>query len=397
MLSDLYFILLDYHLKIAFLSGATPLHLNKTTHHFHPSTFSTFRFRYLIFPGFILFSIFSVTQTIRLFLRDEIHTLNFYFTYIYTICAVVSTVAISVFYFKPVSLATSINCLFDTLFYIQRHYIRHSHYSRNKSSQSRLHDKLIILVQIFANFTALLSSLHYVFFPDCSIYVINELPRKIQVLPVAKLIMLIIMFIGNYTVWNSAATFFMLGITYQIYYIPLITSELDVNHLSSSPEYLTKRKFRHPKTLRLVYRQLEILHYKLLDQVSYMLVPANFLMGKWMVFSGYVLIHHQSHLETLIVVLLVNWLTTGMFMWTKGLQVTGQVHDQSRRTIESWKRKNWGTKWQTRVMIKWAKACQPLTIGFGKSFVVKRLAALKFIKGVSRGTFRALLMTTKGR
>lgn len=251
---------------------------------------------------------------------------------------------------------------------------------------------------IFTVLTATISSIHCIFSPNTSIYIINELPDSIRKTITARVLMVVVWTILIQAVWTNISFLIVAGTTYIVYFIPLVTTELycatnlELKNLQF-PNYLTNPSFRRPRTVRTIYRKLEISHKRILGFCSHILIPIQALTLQLVLFCSYVLFNHWRSLDRAAALQFFNWCLFASSTWSSILQLSGMIYVKSKRTLVSWKQKNWGNRWENRLMSKFRRSCKPLTIGYGKTFVIKRLTVLKFFKAVIRGIFRTLLMT----
>lgn len=274
-------------------------------------------------------------------------------------------------------------------------------YNANNSPQSKVLDNFTVSLLTFTSLTATVSSIHCLFFPNTSIYIINEFPDHIRKLVITRILMFLLWTVIIQTVWVCMTLLMICGTAYFIYFVPLVTREM---YCSSNLElcsllfinYQTVPAYRRPRNIRKFYRLLEMTHRRILGFCSYVFIPLQTLALQLILFCTYVLFNHWKTLNRPATIQFFNWLVFATCAWSSVLQVSGMIYDHSRKTLLSWKLKNWGSRFENRLMSRFRRSCQPLTIGYGKTFVIKRLTVLKFFKAVIRGIFRTMLMT-KGK
>ncbi len=80
-----------------------------------------------------------------------------------------------------------------------------------------------------------------------------------------------------------------------------------------------------------------------------------------------------------------------MGYWTFFLEIGCLFYVGGSKTLESWKRHNWGFQEQNRLMKRFCRSCKLIFFSYGRQFVVGKLSVLNYYKGVERGIFRSLL------
>lgn len=103
--------------------------------------------------------------------------------------------------------------------------------------------------------------------------------------------------------------------------------------------------------------------------------------------------------------LAITFFTGGILViWTVILKVAGNMGVWNRKTRMSWQRGKasgqvWlgcGNKKDRLFVTKFQRSCKPIYIAYGKFFVLKPVSVLAYLRKVTRGTFKALLMSRKG-
>jgi hypothetical protein len=115
------------------------------------------------------------------------------------------------------------------------------------------------------------------------------------------------------------------------------------------------------------------------------------------VFCQYSLIKQWNTLDSASKGMLGMAAITLLVFWVGVLETAGRFHKLSRSSIKSWKKegKMSGSKYERKVIGRFCKSCKPLSMGFEGTFVIKRLSAIKFLRAVIKGTFRALVTLNK--
>lgn len=84
-------------------------------------------------------------------------------------------------------------------------------------------------------------------------------------------------------------------------------------------------------------------------------------------------------------------------IWAWILEICGRYNAESKKTLDSWKFLEHRGKEEKKLMSKVRKSCRPFSFGEKGIFVIKRMTVLKFLRGIVKGTFRALLTLGRGR
>jgi hypothetical protein len=115
------------------------------------------------------------------------------------------------------------------------------------------------------------------------------------------------------------------------------------------------------------------------------------------VFCQYSLIKQWNTLDSASKGMLGMAAITLLVFWVGVLETAGRFHKLSRSSIKSWKKegKMSGSKYERKVIGRFCKSCKPLSMGLEGTFVIKRLSAIKFLRAVIKGTFRALVTLNK--
>lgn len=178
---------------------------------------------------------------------------------------------------------------------------------------------------------------------------------------------------------------------YGVLIVPFIILEFRVGRNPSS--YYACHELRKPPLLWNAWRIVQIVQLKINDLLCPLLVPTQFFIGKMVVLIMYMLIKYGSTLPSHIRIMWILWATIGAIFWSLILLMGGYIHLYGSKILDSWKYHKWSnlTKFEKKAMSKFRKSCCPLSIAHGKTYVIKRLTVLKFIRGIIAGIFRALL------
>jgi beta-lactamase superfamily II metal-dependent hydrolase len=80
-----------------------------------------------------------------------------------------------------------------------------------------------------------------------------------------------------------------------------------------------------------------------------------------------------------------------MSFWIVNLEVFGKMQSMAKTVIKSGKNLRFRTSSEAKYFHKVRKSCPVLSFGELNTFTVKQKTVLNFVKGISKGTFRALI------
>lgn len=159
--------------------------------------------------------------------------------------------------------------------------------------------------------------------------------------------------------------------------------------------YKTVQSLRQPQKLCLVYRQVQIFVGVFLSVVGYLLVPAQTLITQLVVFSPILLTQHERNLGSTMKLVTISWNFIVVLTWIIILSLSGQIYQYGEMILLSWKYHKWETRFESKLMSKFRKSSKPFMINCGRTFVVRRITVLKFIRDLTTGVFRALMTVGK--
>jgi len=231
--------------------------------------------------------------------------------------------------------------------------------------------------------------LHFILFPQEGIYFYSSFPTFLQ---------------NNYTIfvyachyvhfalyaWNVLFFMLLLFFLYVVPSVPLILKELRPNKAN----YVTFNHLRTLKYLLPTYRSLEVLHLNVNSIVGLAFIPEQTLVTQLALFSICTMISRWNELDVITTMLLFTWTAGFLVIWSTALEAAGLLHMEGRRLLLSWKHWNWNAH-DKKVMSKFRKSCRPIGLRVGSYHIIKRTSVLSFLRGIVRGTFRALLTIHK--
>jgi hypothetical protein len=163
----------------------------------------------------------------------------------------------------------------------------------------------------------------------------------------------------------------------------------------SPTEYRTSNRMRRFENFSTEYRTLELLHKQAMSIFGVMIIPEQNLVGQFVLYSNYTLIKYWNELDFTIKCVITMMDLTVLCFWFIILEVCGRFYMEAAKSLKSWKLLPVRNRMEAKYLSKFRKASRPLVIGFGEVFKIKRLTVLKFLRGIVKGTFRALLLTIK--
>ncbi len=170
--------------------------------------------------------------------------------------------------------------------------------------------------------------------------------------------------------------------------MPFILREFRIDH----PPYKSISSLRTPQILMLAYRTAQIMHGKGILVIGFFILPTHTIIYKMIVFTSYMIVKHGQEMDNISIAVLVGWAISAATFWVVILVIGGTLHLQGNNLLMSWKyHTKWPDKFQRNLMNKFRKSCKPFELNYGRSYVIKRLTVLKFIRSLSRGIFKALL------
>jgi len=251
----------------------------------------------------------------------------------------------------------------------------------------------IILITLFISCmgTGVFLAICVIFYPKYPIHFGNVIPTEYFTAPVHLLHSIYYVQCHLVIYANMNVIVFIITI-YGSQVIPFVAREFYVGQMNSKKFYRTSNALRTVKNMLIEYRSIELLHEHFMGVLGFILVPLHFVFVKLILFCWYVLIRHSSGLRSEISGVFFMWSFAGCLFWSGLLQIGGAAYVQSDGVLHSWKLKDWGSSYNNRLMSKFRKSCKPILIKYGSTYVVKRLSLLKFLKGLTRGLFRILLL-----
>ncbi len=192
------------------------------------------------------------------------------------------------------------------------------------------------------------------------------------------------MFILCLNVTCAVCIFFAFG----VFLVPFLLHEFRLDQ----PSYKSIPALRSPDKLILAYRAAQILLGRTISVVSLFMFPTQCIVYKMVVFTSYMMLKHGNEMDTMSVFTLSFQAFLAAIYWSSTLVMGGNLHAQGKRILLSWKYHNkWPDRFTKRLMGKFRVSCKPFQLNWGKTYTIKRLTVLKFLRSLSRGILKALL------
>lgn len=210
--------------------------------------------------------------------------------------------------------------------------------------------------------------------------------------PFAHLCLFILHTYVNSSIILNVLVLWNLMMTYAFYLYLLIVREMK---LKPNRKYFASFEFRRANRVQITFRSLQLLHQDLMlcCGMGKCLMAINALVMVATIYFIFVIIRFWEQLNVIASVALVFTCVFGLLAYTLLLEVCFLFFVGCTRTIQSWKRFDWGSRHANKEMKKFCRSCKPLVYSCGKQFVIGRVAIFNFYRGVTRGTCRALLVT----
>jgi len=234
-------------------------------------------------------------------------------------------------------------------------------------------------------FTSLL-----VYDPTIAIFLGDLIPTQYFTFPTKTLVILF----HGYLLLVAHVGILLVGesiIVYGCYITPIIILELSIGRSS----YRMHESIRNFSNIQIVYRSLQVLHANALSITGIYIVISNALFMVTSVYCNFVLIRYWNRLEMLSKGQLLIWSFLFIGAWAFVMELGRFLFAKGSKSLRSWNGDKWGNVRENKLMKKFCRSCKPIAVCNGRQFVIGRVSILVFFRGVTRGTFRALLTTTK--
>jgi hypothetical protein len=161
--------------------------------------------------------------------------------------------------------------------------------------------------------------------------------------------------------------------------------------VSIKKNYKTLPSLRRPNTLLLEYRVIEQGHFQANAVLGRAVLPTNALIGQFVIFCNLTLIKDWTKLDFYSICVLLGSTVLFTVFWILTLELCGHYHSKCKMVLNSWRFLKFSNSSEAKYFFKMRKACPLMAIGIPGTFTVKRKTVLGFMKGISKGTFRAII------
>jgi len=267
----------------------------------------------------------------------------------------------------------------------------HPSFNPEKNKQNQV---LCILLQLLALIGVVsypLILIILIYDPRAVNFLGDLVPQKYFVFPVRLLIIVFHAYL-LVIVHASIVGIGCIIITYGFYVTPILIRELRRGRPNT---YRMEDTLRRPENIRHVYRSLQVLHANALCFMGFFIVICNALFMATSIYWIFVLVRYWEKLQLISKAQIVIWSVVFMGAWTFVLELGRFLFSKGNKVLGSWKGGNWGSVRENRLMKKFHRSCKPIVLSYGRQFVVGKVSVLVFLRGVTRGMFRALLTTKK--
>lgn len=161
----------------------------------------------------------------------------------------------------------------------------------------------------------------------------------------------------------------------------------------SSGKHRSIQPFRYIRNLPTNYRKFENTHHLFMSIAGYFFLPFSFYVNHYVFYCNFILICFIDKLDMHTVFGIIVWDFAAVVVWCTMLHLGGIFREMSKESIRSWMvcRGKGGTEKKRKYLKKFAKSCRPLFVGTEGFIVMRKQSVLKFLRGMTRGTFRMLL------
>jgi len=321
---------------------------------------------------------------------ERFATNHYYFLSCVSIAAMACWLILFLVAWKSQELALGFNEFVRFFENIQKTYI--PTHNNNTCFSNLLLDVIALLDGPVFIILALVISLHAILFHNWPIYFSSIFPANTPK----------ILYIINaiYCLWITQYLYATLLILATVFigfgpHLLTIFKELIVNTDGDGRPMLrfqmANKHFRAAENLQKTYRQLQIIQGFEMEVLAWSIIPLQGLMCYLIMYCTVSLIKNRDEMDVTLIIILVLWAALSTVDTFLLLNMSAKIYVITKRALKSMKKRNWGTKMENKIMGKFLKSCQPLSVGYGKAYVIKKRAVLKFIKFIAKGTFRALL------
>lgn len=190
-------------------------------------------------------------------------------------------------------------------------------------------------------------------------------------------------------VWAIIGILLLILLIY-ICYAWLLLKELNCATNSFKPRWAISN-FRDFKSVQIYYSQLQILHIAVMDILGILIVPLSSFSTNLILISNYTLIRHWEGINFIVVGMLLILSISCVSVVAVTFIVCAVVRENAVLALLSMKNFEWGSRRENKEMRMFVRARKAIGFGYGSMCLLTRKSVLKFLKCITRGTFRTLL------
>lgn len=381
MLSDRFYTLTFFTFKALESVGFVPMKFNVDTKLFVKSDRALSLLKLHILPA-MAWVIFVCCQSFRFYGSIKLDEFNLNVT-----CSLMGLFSMEIFitsiYFCD-ELISFLNSVFIFLRHVNRIYM--PYYDPNQEFRSKLFEAVVVSIIGSILGMGALSSIYFFLLPLSPCLIGSILPSS-TFAPFRLFMLYVFPQYLTISMISSAFQLLLSPIIMGLFVVPFVLTELRMDQ----KVYVSRCQLRRPSNIILVYRSAQILLIKFLNILKYLLVPTQTIITNITLFSSVMLIKQGDRMSKASKAMLGSWGIVCAVGWTLLLMNGGYMHLYGNKLLDSWKCYQWQTRKDKAIMSKFRRSCKPLMIHFGRTYVIRQLSVLKFIRSISRGIFRALL------
>ncbi|CAL8140111.1 unnamed protein product [Orchesella dallaii] len=342
---------------------------------------SPFKFIYLCY---------TAIQTILYMMNGQVVDFPFFFLYAVTICCVVTLIASYPALARPEEFAATLNNYHRYMDSMKREYM--PTFNSEECLVNKLFNGILIAITVACPLCGLFVNCHYILFQDWSVYPISIVPQQYRTWPVIILFGLDYFYMLQ-TVWAVVLTNSTYFMTTGFYNWLMLNEFLCSNGRLNAQKRMSK--FRDISVIQLNYRKFEMLQIKHLRLVCGTIIPLERVILNLALFCNFCLIAYKPLLAPINTGILLVWSVGGTVFALIGLTYCGALYNKGVKVLGSIKKKDWGSARNNKLIKMFVKSCIPIQIGYGRMYVLRKVNVLKFLRSLTRGTIRVLLMWKK--
>ncbi|CAL8125326.1 unnamed protein product [Orchesella dallaii] len=265
-------------------------------------------------------------------------------------------------------------------------------YDPNRELYTIIIEIILVFAGILVGLVTFVTSLFFFLFPHASCLIGSAIPENTFFLIRLPMLYIFPHYL-SYVFMGTAGCIIEVAYIYALVVVPFILKELRLGRRY----YVSVPALRQPANLMMAYRTAQILHERVLNIFQYLIVPLQTVITNLIIFCCVMIIKYGRNLKPSSIGMLVSWGLFGLGFWYLVLLLGGYLYMNGKKVLLSWKYHLWNRRAEAKMMSKFRRSCRPIMINFGRTYVIKRLSVLKFLRGVSRGILRTLLTLTKDK